>query len=205
MNYREHVQNTKNRWTFEKEGMQGLREALEDEDEKVRQMAALFLGGTGNESIVENLIGAFYDTEKAVRARAVDGLVKIGSAAVNPLISVLQVDEWIVRYRAAEALGRIGDIRAHEPLIRALSDRKDHVRYMAAKGLGNIADDRSTEPLINVLRDENEYVRRSAVKALGKIGNKKAYDALLSALNNEDCTDLKDVIRKTLEIISKEY
>lgn len=45
----------------------------------------------------------------------------------------------IVRWNAAEALGKTGDARAIEPLIAALKDDKDHyVREKAAEALGKI-------------------------------------------------------------------
>jgi HEAT repeat protein len=60
---------------------------------------------------------------------------------VGPLIRSLQNDEnFSVRWRAANALGKIGDPRAVEPLIQALKDEKLDVRGYAAIALGRIGE-----------------------------------------------------------------
>ena len=40
-----------------------------------------------------------------------------------------------VRYFTCEALGKLGDVRAVEPLMEALKDEGDQVRYQAANAL----------------------------------------------------------------------
>jgi len=51
-----------------------------------------------------------------------------------------------VRYTAAEALGKIGDVRAVEALIAALQDRNWVVRRVAAASLGKIRDAQAESP-----------------------------------------------------------
>ena len=72
---------------------------------------------------------------------------------------------------AVEALSKIGDTRAVEPLIAALKDGHMDVRGAAAKALGKIGDARAVEPLVTSLRDEITNVRGAAAEALGKIGD----------------------------------
>ena len=81
---------------------------------------------------------------------------------------------------AAEALGRIGDARAVDPLIAALRDEDIYVVRSAAEALGRIGDARAVDPLIAALRDED--VVRSAAEALGRIGDARAVDALIDTL-----------------------
>tara|TARA_B000000460_G_C21378590_1_gene332805 strand:+ start:406 stop:630 length:225 start_codon:yes stop_codon:yes gene_type:complete len=50
-----------------------------------------------------------------------------------------------VRLHAAEALGKIGDERAVEPLIEALNDEEGHVRRGAAVALGRLGYERAVE------------------------------------------------------------
>jgi HEAT repeat protein len=191
------------KYVFEKEGMQGLCEALEDGDYHIRQMAALFLGETAEQRVVANLIRALHDPEKNVRARATDGLVRIGPAAVDSLVHVITSEDWVVRYRAAEALGRIEDERGMTPLVDALHDTKDHVRYMAAKGLGRYADITTLEVLAGLLSDENVFVRRSAALAIGEIGGEKARRALDEACALEPDPDVRDVLRESTNRASR--
>ena len=54
--------------------------------------------------------------------RAAQALAHIGRPAVEPLITVLKVEDWRVRDNAAWALGIISDPRTVEPLIAALRD-----------------------------------------------------------------------------------
>ncbi|QSZ68177.1 HEAT repeat domain-containing protein [Methanofollis aquaemaris] len=70
------------------------------------------------------------------------------------------------RWGAAEALGRLGDSRAVEPLIRALEDDPDpRVRKKAAWALGQIGDMRGQRPLLAAIRDRDEDVREIAEEA----------------------------------------
>ncbi len=186
-------------YTFEKEGMQALSEALENEDARIRHMAATFLGETEDVGIVNILISAFSDPEKTVRARAVDGLVRIGSPSVKALLQVCDNPDWVVRYRALEALGRIGDRAALETMIDHLGDEKDHVRYMAAKGLGHLKDSSAIEALGPVIRDGNPYVGRMAVDALGAIGGAGACEVLAGAMDADISSGLLEKIQAVLD------
>ncbi len=170
-------------------------------DPHIRQYAAYLLGGAGEERVVQNLIATLHDPDKGVRTMAVQALVELGTPAVDPLLDLLDDRHWVVRYRAAEALGLIGDQRAVKPLVDMLADEKDHVRYMAAKGLGRIGGPEEVDSLINALFDCNEFVRRSAATALGAIGGEPARAALHRAAEKETDpavkTAIAGAIRKT--------
>jgi len=161
-------------------------------------------GDRSGEQTLHTLISRLSDPDKGVRAEAMHGLVKIGEPAVPSCITLLRDDEWRVRYRAAEALGFIGDGEAYAPLTAALGDEKDHVRYMAAKGLGLLGDPRAVECLQGVQRDENEFVRRSAATSLGKIGGADALRALRLALEDEADSGVREVIIAVLRDAGEE-
>jgi HEAT repeat protein len=173
---------------------EGLALALSGAEEaRIRGMAAILIGKSGDDD-VSALVAALGDADKGVRARAMEGLV--ARRAVLPLVRALQDPAWRTRYRAAEALGLIGDRRAVRPLVRALADEKDHVRYMAAKALGQIADPASRETLLPLLSDINPPVRKAAALALGRIGG--AEDALEAALPAEPSGAVRRAIRDAL-------
>ncbi|EJG07307.1 PBS lyase HEAT domain protein repeat-containing protein [Methanofollis liminatans DSM 4140] len=69
------------------------------------------------------------------------------------------------RWGAADALGRIGDERAVEPLIAAMKDPDPRVRKKAAWALGQIGDSRGQRPLLEAIRDEDDDVREIAAEA----------------------------------------
>jgi len=147
---------------------------------------------------IRTLINRLSDREKVVRAEAMHGLVAIGKPAVPACIVLLQNDDWKVRYRAAEALGLLGDGEAYAPLIAALDDEKDHVRYMAAKGLGLLGDPRAIGHLGRMRNDENEFARRSAARSLGAIGGEDAIVALREALAGETADGVRVALREAL-------
>jgi HEAT repeat protein len=103
-----------------------------------------------------------------------ESLVEWGGAAVEPLIEALSDENHCrntlyirsLRAAAAEALGKIGDARAVEPLIGMLGDEDSDVRYDAAEALGKIGDVRAVEPLIKALEEGNPS---AATEALAKI------------------------------------
>ena len=146
--------------------------ALTADDPLTRKHAIYMLGMTGNPDCMEIFTRALRDPEKAVRAQATMALVAIGRPALDPLILLLDDQDWKVRYRAAEALGLLKEQGAVGPLTKRLSDEKDHVRYMAAKSLGMLKDPTAIEPLQRCMADENPYVRRMAGESLDIISKK---------------------------------
>ncbi len=76
--------------------------------------------------------------EDPQHGRALDELVVIGRPAVPMLIEALQSDTWIQPFRACEALGLIGDLRAVRHLKRLLNHPNSNVRWGAAEALGRI-------------------------------------------------------------------
>ena len=95
---------------------------------------------------------------------------------VKKLIKVLQdKDEKPgVRTQAANALGRLKDARAVEPLIAMLNDK--NVRKNSAWALGKIGDKKAVGPLIGVLTDRSSPGREEAAEALDKLGWKPTED-----------------------------
>ena len=79
--------------------------------------------------------------------------------------SVFEDGNLRVREAAAEALGKIGDVRAVKPLIKALRDVAFDVRLNAAFALGRIGEP-AIESLIEALEDGNGLDREAAVEAL---------------------------------------
>ncbi len=100
-------------------------------------------------------------------------LESIGAPAVEALINaLLHSDNSTIRWRAAEALGHIGDPRAIEPLIRALGDRNSAVQWRAIDALADIG-----EPAMGALtpasKEGNVDVRWGATRAIKDIRFKR--------------------------------
>jgi HEAT repeat protein len=131
------------------------------------------------------LVDALANRNCYISRHATESLIKIGYSAVEPLISALDHEASSVRWRAAKILGATGDDRALEPLINALRDEDWQVRLYATDALGQLGDMRAVEPLNSVLGDDEWWVRRNTVSVLGKMGNSRAVEPLIGALGDE--------------------
>lgn len=175
------------------------KEAFLSPDPHVRAYAVYLLGLEKDPSLKKHFLSAIRDTDKRVRVQAAAALAALGENAIEDLILLLNDEEWRVRYRAAEALGKIHSSRTLDHLIRALSDGKDHVRYMAVKSLGERGEKNAVPGIMHTLSDENEYVRRISAISLGKIGGDDAFIAIAHALKVESSESVRDAIRDVLQ------
>ena len=142
---------------------------------------------------IENLETLDYDEYRATIAK----LAEYGDPAVEMLIKGLRKRDAGVRCGCAEALGKIGNTRAVEPLIKKLGDRGEYqvregltvvfaqtVATSCADALGDIGDARAVEPLIELLTDRDPAHREAAMWALGKIGDARAIRPLIDRTND---------------------
>jgi len=83
----------------------------------------------------------------------------------------------------SEALGKLGDARAVEPLIAALRDGVWGVRSRAAEALGKIGNRRAVEPVIAALKD-SDFSMWTAAEALGALGDARAVESLIVGLKD---------------------
>ena len=105
---------------------------------------------------------------------------------IRGLIRLLDHRNNDIRWRAADALGSLGEV-ASEPLLKVLEYHKIHVRIGVIEALGEIKSPRSVEPLIHtLLTDESSEVRWVAALALGEIGDIRAIPPLLASLKDKD-------------------
>jgi HEAT repeat protein len=107
---------------------------------------------------------------------------------VDPLIELLNDSSSYVSWTSAKALGKIGDIRAADPLIAAAADRKIKSRVALAALEKVDAEWRSREAvaswssgLIGQLEDPDGDVKREAARTLAEIGDTQAQEALRNA------------------------
>jgi len=113
------------------------------------------------------------ELHESARQEAVFKLHPIGRPTVEILIEYLRDDEWVVREAAADVLGKIGDVRAVEPLIERLHKDKDTgVKELATKSLGLIGDSRPVDLFIEMI--PIKPLRVLAVEALEKVKDVEA-------------------------------
>jgi HEAT repeat protein len=122
---------------------------------------------------IDDSFNALHDIEGAsereeARMATVIDLLGIGRPSVEILIEYLEDDDWLVREAAADLLGKIGDVRAVEPLMKRLSmDQDTGVKELAIKALGLIGDARPTQLYLEAI--PIRPLRVYAMEALAKI------------------------------------
>lgn len=124
-----------------------LEEALRsDEDWIVRQNAATALGKFGAAAVASLPVldsAMRNDPETNVQMHATTALKEIGAPAIPLLQRALHQDsDEIVRFRAAEALGKLGDVSAIPALKSATTDRSVHVRQGVSEALMHLRRER---------------------------------------------------------------
>jgi HEAT repeat protein len=129
------------------------------------------LASLADERAVHLLIRSLGDDFSQVRRKAIPGLVRIGEAAVDPLIEATASDHVPVRRYAIHCLGCIGAPRARTTVLEALDDGEDVVRRQAIRALQHLATGEDIDRLKQVLRDEPFDNAQEAVAALEAIGD----------------------------------
>lgn len=121
-----------------------LIEALGDEVDVVRKVAAQSLAQLGDPQAIPALVSALdnlshLDEDASECARLIDSLRDL--RATRELVNALSMDNWRARSMAARELGALGSQSggiepwAIEALVRALRDSSDSVRMSAARAL----------------------------------------------------------------------
>ena len=187
-----------------------LAAALKDDNDwNVKKAAAQALGQIGDSQAVELLVVALerwsgsLALEQTLQGAAIQecsemcestakALIRIGPAAVEPLVAALIDKRGHMRQAAARALEQIdpnwmksGVAKRAIPRLRAaLKDDKDQdVQKAAAQALGQIGDARALVPLVAALQEAAEELgRKEAAQKLGRMGVSRA----LSVVDREN-------------------
>jgi HEAT repeat protein len=111
------------------------------------------------------------DTADSEHSWAVKVLERIeGAGAVLAFCEAMSDENPMLRLKAAEALGRLGDTHGVPFLIEALDDPTPSVRREAVRGLGNIRDAQAVLPLCEVVKGGSQGLGPLALDSLVKIG-----------------------------------
>jgi HEAT repeat protein len=203
-------------------GAQSLLDALNTTTGEALAMVVRVLGWIGSEPVMKGLtrllgsqalrseiIEAFVRYGKRVtellsqqleaedletRLAAVTALGRIGNPeSVPALIRTLNDPELTVE--AADALARIGDARAYEPLLLLLASDRGAVRRSAIAALNSLGHPSMPEDVRRMLLDVNPHVRESAVRIAGYFGYADCANLLLQSIHDSS----EDVRRAAVE------
>jgi phycocyanobilin lyase subunit beta len=133
------------------------------------------LAATQQPAAIPTLIAALGYNNPGAAVAAVDGLIRIGEPAVEPILAQLDGHNYTARAWAIRALAGIGDPRGLVTLLgAATADFALSVRRAAAKGLGSmkwhwfpadlleIAQEEALESLLFVAQQDDEWIVRYA-------------------------------------------
>ena len=163
----------------------------------VRSEIALSLGKIKGEAVVQPLVNALKEDERAaVRKGAAFALGDVGGAlVVDPLIEVLRNDkQGIVRQEAAVALGKIKGDKVANPLLTTLRrDKFEGARKQAAIALREFKPELADDGLVDVLKkgwgvfeekQEVLSVQTEVITSLTVLGNEATAKSLTDALKS---------------------
>jgi phycoerythrocyanin alpha-cysteine-84 phycoviolobilin lyase/isomerase subunit PecF len=163
--------------------------------------------GTREPEAIAALIAALSHHHPSVGAAAVEVLVKLAPATVEPLITAFDdsTDQGLQAY-IIQALAQIGDSRAIAVLAEVVGTEvanhcQGNVRRIAARGLGkmgNLGLDKLTWAL---LTPEDWGLRYAAAVSLQDIATSEAKAALKQAIAQESDQVVKQRIKAALELI----
>ena len=111
----------------------------------------------------------------------------ITSDAAAPIINALADEDWRVRRRLVEAMGKRAAPDAIDALFNALKRR--HLDFSTVNSALQVLRSTSVEvvePLIALLSSEETDLRMHAALALGELGDASASTALIAALDDAD-------------------
>ncbi len=179
----------------DKEDIDGLIDALNDNDENIRKEALMALERIGDHRATEHIMQSLQDPDKTIQEEAITALGRIGDKkAVPSLIQTLNSPQLGIRWRSAEALGKIGDTQATEPLIQTLQDPEKTIQEEAITALGRIGDKKAVPSLIQTLNSPQLGIRWRSAEALGKIGDTQATEPLIQTLQDPEKTIQEEAI-----------
>jgi len=120
--------------------------------------------------------------------QAAKELVRIGDAAVDPLLRALSQNSHWISARASNPLSKIRSAKAVDGLLGALDNTKldERIKRYLLQSLGNIESERVLNPLIRHLGHEDWAIRCAVLRSLGQIGGERAEEAVIGALKDKE-------------------
>lgn len=165
------------------------RQLLENEDARVREMAAWWLrrrpfGFAAVFREIREVLAT--DADPVRRARAAEAIGEfMDPHGVAYLATALEDDDARVRAAAVRGLGRINAPAAVSGIVQAFTDSDASVREAAVAQVLYVNFFRAHEALMGLLADEAVEVRRRAALALGTFRVAEATPALAAMLTGD--------------------
>ncbi len=175
-----------------------LIKCLKDNDWWVREIATDALSDLSGMDINQKVLELCSSPEENTRRAAVEFFNRVKyPPAFDALIERLKDSDWWVREKAIQALGKLADERALDPILELMGDQD--VRWAVPTALAQIGGNRATVYLGEMLDDQERSLRLSALKGLGKLRSKESLPLIKACVKDSD-PEIRDT---ALEIIKK--
>ncbi len=172
-------------------GVAPLMQLLLDETSPIRSLAATSLSKLGKPAL-QRLINALDDRRPSVRILSAQALGDMKSSeAVPSLVRLAAADRSPARADAIEALGKIGDVAALDPILVALADGSVTVRRKALASISHFQDQRAVQALVASIGDLDDECRQAAAGGLGEIGNHHVIPLLERLADGDKNSDVR--------------
>ena len=159
---------------------------LQDDNEEIRNKFAGALSYISDLKAQQILVELTTHDSASVQIAASKALANMGDKrAIDPLIILLESDDWQIRNNAQESLGKLG-LPAIESLMGKLKDKNEEAQNNAAYTLVYVTDPKAVDVLIELTKYNLASVRAAASKALGNIGDERAIQPLILLLGDDD-------------------
>ncbi|RJS15416.1 HEAT repeat domain-containing protein [Corallococcus sp. H22C18031201] len=139
-------------------------------DERARRNLAALLSGLGSRVGERALVQLLADADGSVRMSAAQGLARVRSRVVEPVLPLLQDKSSGVRREAARALGASGNVKMGRVLVAAAKDETDlEVRAAMLASVGETGDKKQIPALKAYLDSGSEGTRFAAARGLCRL------------------------------------
>ena len=150
-----------------------LLETLTDEEPQARAKAIGSLGRQGDLRAIPAALDLLHDSDPVVRSSAaqVFMLLPEKDGIVGLVRTLLDDDDYEVRYYSAKSLEQIGGAATVDALLEAMQGEvSEGGKMYIAEILASLYDKRAIDPLRAWVDDEDHGVRETVKWALGRLG-----------------------------------
>jgi HEAT repeat protein len=175
-------------------------ELLGDKDWRVRKTIVDGFVGDPEPAVIDGLLNALADAENAgKRNSATEALMRIGTAAIDPIVSRLKSEQDVdVRLSLVNLLGDLRSAAGFQMLLDILAHERDiNVASSVVSSIGKYRDAAALPHLVRVLQREDLWLKFHAIEALGEIGDRAALPQILPLYSE------KSLRKPVLEAIGK--